>query len=133
MPDFRQHLPRECPPDESLPAEGEFFRLVSDNIMDERAFLSMREIQPKRKVKAPRTECHACGVSLYQSRSEVDYLRRMLPDTFGSSKVARGTLSHEHGKMLPTPSRPDDTHTTFWPYANAEPWIVFQLLAEDVQ
>ena len=123
-------MPADCPPDGVSESEGEFFRLILFDAVDERAFLSMRELQPKRKVPPHRTECQACGISLYEDKAGAEGLRLANPATFKNARIARGTLDASMGLMQATPCVPNDTHTTFWPFAGATPWLAFAIIEE---
>lgn len=127
---YRPHLPESCPPGDAVPSEGIFFRLILDGSVCEQSFLSLREKDAKRKIRPPRTECEACGLSLYRTLTDAANLKKANPGTFGKALIAQGNLDRCLGTMKPTPARPGDSHTTYWPFASSEPWQVFSLISE---
>lgn len=125
--DFRDHLPENCPPEDAVPADGVFYRLIAKESLDARAFLSKHELLEK-----PAVPCSACewgGVSLQRKQSEAEYLSKKGRGRLRGAQVARGVLTPQHGVTKQTPRSPSSTHTTYWPFADAEPWLVFEIVS----
>ena len=130
VPKFRSHLPQDCPPPDSQPAEGVFYRLVSGDVVDESSFLSQHEMGKKCPIGAP--ACQWAGVSTFASVREASKLAGANGRLEGM-KLARGTLTADLGNTKLTARTPTGTHTTYWPFEDAQPWIGFVILqkAED--
>jgi hypothetical protein len=129
VPKFRKHLPPDCPPSEAEAPDGErFYRLVTADQLDNRAFLSLQE---EGKACPPHASpCQWAGVSLCKSRADIDAPRKISPKKFGHAKIAEGTLTKDLGVTESTPTVKVQSHTTYWPYESAKPWLHFKIIDE---
>jgi hypothetical protein len=126
---FRKHLPSGCPPAAAKPPSGEtYYRLIKADGVDDRAFLSLTELG-----QACPPDVNACewgAISLCTSEAEIDVPRKISPKKFGNAKVSKGVLSPTSGVVLPTPRAKQKSHTSFWPYDEATPWLSFEIVDE---
>lgn len=123
---FRQHVPDGCPPTDCAEADGEFYRLVFCDPVAESDFLSFWELCGAPQGGNP---CESAGLSMCVSREDIERTKK-INGRLANAKIALGTLVPEMGVTRPSsrPSRP--THTTYWPYMTAEPWLHF-VVVED--
>jgi len=118
-------FPASCPPAASLPADGEVYRLTEGTRPGPRDFLSHRELFPKRRL--PVSECAACGISVYRDRHDITTLVRRIPKMLDRlQSLALGVLRADFGVVVPTPSREEHSHCTWWIPLEAEPWSSFE-------
>ena len=125
MSGFRSHLPPEgCPSEEAVLANGDFFRLVNQSPADTSDFLSLAE----QNKPCPPTACPCewSGISLCRSRADIQVVLK-LRGRNRNAKIAQGKLSPAMGVTQDTPRPKIPSHVTYWPYATAEPWLVFQI------
>jgi hypothetical protein len=110
---FPPDFPEGCPPSDAELADGEVFRLVVHNPVNETDFLSYAELG-----RCPdRDQCLRCGLSVFRtkedSRRQSAHLRDMFPRKNFGNFIAKATLEHKHGKTKLT-SGTQPTHTTWW-------------------
>ncbi len=74
--------------------------------------------------------CKACGLSVFRSIDDARKLRRRVRAS-RKRMIAKGTVSDQCGKMMPTPSRQEPTHTTFWVFAEVALEGMFRVVAEE--
>jgi hypothetical protein len=102
---------------------------VSEGKVNAHAFLSLGELG--KLCPEDRSPCEWGAVSLCRSRSDTDAPRRISPRKFRNAKVAQGALNKDHGVTKPTPTGKNPSHTSYWPYDTAEPWLSFTILNDD--
>lgn len=121
--DWPDRLPDDCPPDEAEAADGRVFRIVKADPPTADDFRSVREQQPRRKVK---DECQACGLSVFGAVDDATDMRDAIP-AFRGRLIAEGELSGEMGVMKPTP-RNGNTHITWWTPEGLDPSPAFAVV-----
>ena len=119
-----QHFPENCPPSESQPADGVFYRYVNKNTITARDFVSHLE---RNLAQSYDDICIAAGLSVYKDINDAKRLAQRVP-AFRKKKLAKGNLTPEMGNSLPTPSQTAKSHHTWWLSIGSEPWTVFQVL-----
>lgn len=110
-----------------MPADGVFFRLVVEDALDHRAFLSQHELNlPWRPMLC--SLCEWCGLSLFRTLKEAQNLALHGRGRLRGARVAKGTLNASLGVTEPKPNGPRSTHTTYWPFRDVEPWTFFTIV-----
>ena len=123
-PDF---FPNDCPPSKAGPAGGTVFRLVRNNPPTRDDFVPLVLEQPEREFG--KRLCQACGVSVYTDIEDVRRLQARVPG-HRSKSIAKGELSPDMGLMMPTPTRKESTHTTWWLFEGVDPSPAFEVCAK---
>ncbi|MBE0508900.1 MAG: hypothetical protein IBX50_19625 [Marinospirillum sp.] len=124
MAGFPDNWPQNCPPIEAEDADGVVYRVCSQNPPSQRDFQSHEELG-KRSSGDP---CMRRGLSVFRDLAEARHLTVLFPKL--GSKVFRGDLSQEQGKVKHTPARQRPSHTTWWPYEGIERAASFKLIEE---
>ncbi|MCD4752345.1 MAG: hypothetical protein K8R40_04680 [Anaerolineaceae bacterium] len=70
--------------------------------------------------------CHACGLSVYKDRKDVEELRKDLPFFRNNDfKIIRGEIKKESGKYLESPRKERPSHTTWWIFNDIPTYSLF--------
>jgi hypothetical protein len=120
------YFPKDCPPHNALDTSGIVYRIIKEEIPQERDFFSWREENKDQACPSTVTECQACGLSVYTDKNDAEQTIRRIP-RFKKSRIAIGTLTSGMGMMANTPSRTSKSHHTWWTSKDIEPWTQFQV------
>ena len=108
-------FPPDCPPEEALPADGVFYRIVKTDPPGSDDFLSQyqqnRRLSDSNIRRGRATQCETMGLSVFADESDAAERIRRYPRI--GRRLARLTLGPASGKILPTP-RDDNSHHTWW-------------------
>lgn len=111
--EFPSDWPAECPPSNAENANGDFYRIVKSCPPEDVDFLSLVELGRRfGKSKA----CQAHGLSGFTKLEDARHYITLFPKL--GSKIAKGNLAEENGKLLVTPNSNSPRHHTWWPYKN---------------
>lgn len=121
---FPNFFPKNCPPIGSIPAKGNFYRVIIDKegrTLKKKHFESHRESQPNRDFPPIISECDLCSVSLLEDIEEAKAFAKYLLNTIPAYRnriglLAYGSLSSEKGKIKHTP-KPESkqlSHNDWW-------------------
>ena len=125
-----ESFPAECPPVDSVPARGEFYRLVATALPSADDFRNHHELLAVGGVRGRywSDDCDAAGLSVFSSREETEYLREST-GAMRRKKIARGKLDGL-GRMKHTPHPPKKrTHHTWWVPVGDEAWKTFKVVS----
>ena len=115
-------LPEDCPPEDSVAANGTYFRIVKSNPPVEADFASVYEINRKRAERqirlGRRSECETMGLSVYSNIDDAVECARQFPGLGGI--VAELDLSPDSGRTLLTVGG-FASHNTWWKPADFNP------------
>lgn len=106
---FPADWPPTCPPDDSLAAEGAYFRVGRNNPPSADDFRSQAELGQAVNGNV----CLRVGLSTLRTFIDAEHLTRM--NRRLGSVIYRGELDATHGKSKLTSSRQSPSHTTWWP------------------
>jgi hypothetical protein len=116
--------PEGCPPQDSVSANGVFYRLVNDGVVSRHDFWSQRELKPS-AIFQNMPECQACGTSIFADLADAERVKKL--PTMRKKKIAQGQVDPSMGQMKPTPSA-HRSHHTWWVPANCDPSPNFVVL-----
>lgn len=106
---FPKNWPPDCPPAEAQDAQGEYFRVASNNPPGVDDFKSYAELG-----KLPKADpCKRVGLSLLRKFDDAIHQTELFPKH--GKLIFRGDLNSSHGKTLLTKGTLP-THTTWWPF-----------------
>lgn len=106
---FPKNWPPECPPADAQDAQGEHFRVASNDPPGVDELKSYAELGKLTKANP----CRRVGLSLLRSLDDAIHQTELFPKH--GKLIFRGDLNSSHGKTLPTKGTLP-THTTWWPY-----------------
>ncbi len=121
------HFPEACPPDDSIEANGDVYRLVSGKTPKKEDFFShwIKYPEKRKKIKVSGQACIACGLSVFRSLEDVRRISRRIPTL--PKKISVATLDPSMGRMKNTRSA---EHYTWWvPVSVREPALLFKNVA----
>lgn len=124
MNGFPDNWPKNCPPNEAQDASGVYYRVGKSNPPATADFKSHVEMNKKSRGD----ECIRNGLSVFSKQEEARHLIQIFPML--GSHVYQGELQAEHGKVKPTPSDQNPSHTTWWPYNGVDRAKLFQTQGE---
>jgi hypothetical protein len=109
-------LPEACPPPNSAPTNGTYYRLVEPQyrVGDESGRGSWRKPHKTAGPMRGRTDlCQAHGLSIYGSLEDTQLFRDFSPWAAGKS-VAKVILDSDAGPVLATPTASAPSHHDWW-------------------
>lgn len=121
------HFPKTCPPDDSLEASGDVYRLVGGEPPKKEDFISHWVKSPhNRKVYAAKGKaCEFCGLSVFRTMEDARRLSRRVRHL--PKKIAKATLGPSMGRIKNTGN---EDHCTWWvPTSVKNPAILFKNVA----
>lgn len=121
---FPSEWPSDCPPDDTVEAEGVVFRIVKNDPPSADDFAS--HFETGRLPKAP--PCLRCGLSVFRQLHDAVHQRQLIPKL--GSLVASATLRAEHGKTKRTQGA-QPSHTTWWVYQEVSRASLFSIVEEE--
>jgi len=125
---FRDHLPSNCPPSDAISLVIEVYCLVDGDPPTDSDFQSLKERKPDKIFPDPDLVCQACGLSVFTDLIGIKFAQSVSKG-LRKKKLAQGWLSDDSGKIKNTPSKnTGDTHHTWWPARDIEPWILFKVV-----
>lgn len=105
-----EQLPPLCPPADTIPCEGTYYRIAKGNPATDGDFFSQRKMQPDKLFTGLGVdECVACSISLFAE--EDDAVKRLRLPKFRHANVAEVTLTPKDGVMKKTFSA---SHYSWW-------------------
>ena len=108
---FPAHFPDCCPPARAGDASGVVYRITEHNPPEASDFLTYHEEGKDLRDPNPTAVCRSHGISVYRNVEDARHRKSLLPGV--TLYIAAGTLTAEHGRMMPT-GKP--THMTWWCY-----------------
>jgi len=102
-----EELPPSCPPKDSLPCDGKYYRMVKCNDITD--FQSQRKLHPDKDFGVNIDECTARAVSVFRDIDDVKRLLKM--PKFKKSKISELTLFPKDGLIKKTFSV---SHYSWW-------------------
>jgi len=121
-PEWPTHFPVGCPSDiNSLPTDGEIFRLVTSNpptMDDAKSVLELGQYRGK-------PECQRAGLSCFLTLTDVVHKQMSVP-RLQDHLIGKAVLDQHHGRIAQTGN--DLTHHTLW--LKAEHLVRFPQLFE---
>jgi len=119
-PDF---YPADCPPEDSQPTVGIFYRFTRTKEATSEDFKSFRELDFNKKYDLP--EWQVCGLSVFMDQSTAIQVGARVPALRKKYPACRA-LTEENGVYRPTPSETNPEHLTWWYPTEFEPWVTFE-------
>lgn len=112
-PSFPDWYVPNCPPDDSIEADGFVYRFVEKKLPDEMDFKSYHETGERPNGKP----CERCGLSVFRSAEDIRILLKHLWKSFPAKtygqNIVRRKLSDTDGKTKQTGG---NGHHTWWAY-----------------
>lgn len=121
------HFPEACPPDDSIEANGDVYRLVSGEPPKKEDFVShwIKYPEKRKQYEALGRACEACGLSVFRSSEDAQRISRRVQHL--PKKISVATLDPSMGRMKNTFSA---EHYTWWiPVSVREPALLFRNVA----
>lgn len=59
-------------------------------------------------------KCSHWGLSVWTDENDARHAIELFPETMENWRIARGTVNHNDGVLLGTPSKKQPEHHTFW-------------------
>jgi len=124
------YFPDDCPPGDAQVADGEVYRLVSQNPPLNTDFRPRVIEQTNGEYSS--NLCKACGLSVFRDLSDIEETRRY-SGALKNKIVAKGTLIPEAGVLKTTPNarRGGKTHSTWWVPDEFDPTHLFQVIENE--
>lgn len=105
-----EQLPPLCPPTDTVPCEGTYYRIAKGNPANDSDFFSQRRLQPDKTFTGLGVdECIARAISLFSDVN--DAARRLKLPKFRHANIAEVTLTPKDGVMKKTFSA---SHYSWW-------------------
>lgn len=123
--EFGDDLPLECPPKHAFYGPKLLFRLVRKTELNDADFRTTREEGKFKNGDA----CQRCSISTFESEEAAKIVRRAVPNLFGT-KIAKGVVPKEAGKVLNTPSSLSTEHWSWWPTISITRSAYFEIVDE---
>ena len=116
---FPDHFPEGCPPNQTPDADGDVFRFViGESIDNEADFRTHHEM----KSALTASQCRRRTLSVFRDLSYAEvklaHINGNFPERFKFRSIAKGTLSPSDGKLAQ--SGADPGHYEWWPYEGVE-------------
>ena len=116
-------FPQDCPPYESGPADGSYYRIVKSDPPKPGDFVSVYYLSRGRAEKEVSdgkiSLCEIMGLSTFTDEDHARACARQFPQL--GSKIAKLSLGKEAGKVLPTPRDIWTSHHTWWQATGIRP------------
>lgn len=113
---FPDYYPDNCPDPKSSSRQLVVYRFVEEGEIGEQPleeyFRPISVMNPAKRFKGKKL-CESCGLSVHSSLDGIREAKRVYP-RFKTSKIAKGDITPESGKILETPSNVSKTHLTWW-------------------
>lgn len=122
MLEYWTKLPSGCPPVGTSTKEIIAFRLVSSDALQANDFLTAFETGTFKEGDA----CQRCSVSIFQTRESCIQLQQRVP-RHRDKLIARGLLPETAGARMPTPSKANSDHWSWWPLKDQKREMFFQV------
>jgi len=110
-----EELPDNCPPeDATAPSEFECYRIVWNNVPNDKDFHSYKKLFPNRNFTL--SECRVCSASILTDSEDAKRVLGVIPDR-ENRKIVRLTLEKGAGLIKHTPSRTRlnlKSHHSWW-------------------
>ena len=110
-PDF----PEDCPPEDAVPADGVYYRIVNNDPPQSSDFVSVYHLRRERAMREvrrmSRTLCDTMGLSVYEDRDEA--IKCALKYDNLGTHIAAVELTPDSGKILRTRGL-FPSHHTWW-------------------
>lgn len=108
---FPDSLPRDCPPNQAVVCDGDYFHILQQNPPGMDDLKSFHE-KGRTLGRPPKCPCMPYGLSVFTDREDVLHMQRAMP--YLGKWIGTLTLSQQDGKVMLTPGqRP--SHHTWWP------------------
>lgn len=124
-----EYYPAQCPPEDSHPAAGVFYRLVDElppADVDAKSHLELKLEGHKRfKTRKFSDDCMASGLSVFAEFESAVAKKELIP-ALRDKKVAKGDISGP-GKVKRTGEDPG--HHTWWRPVGDTGWDMFEVVA----
>ena len=121
---FPDTWPANCPPPDTVAADGDVFRVVKHD--PPQAEDTASHMETGKLPKAP--ACLRCGLSVFREIRYAVHQRQLLPKL--GPLIAKATLLAEHGRTKLTDGR-QPSHTTWWAYEGVDRASLFSVVREE--
>ena len=122
VPVWPHGFPEGCPPTQSVPADGDFFRIANEYPPDLADFISLYDRDTERAMrnvsKGQTTLCETMGLSVYRDLKDAVACAKTFPKI--GDKVYVVHLTPSYGRILHT-ARHGNSHHTWWVPQGVEP------------
>ena len=122
-------FPEDCPPEQALPANGAYYRIVKGNPPTSHDFDSAYHQNPSRAEReierGRRTRCETMGLSVFSDQRHAIQCASQYPRI--GTMISLVTLTNEAGKVLRTGGQ-FDSHHTWWKSLDFDPITVAQVV-----
>ena len=126
---WKANLPNDCPPANANFCHGSVYRLIAGKKPNYEDFASWREKNDGKSCPENISECQSCGVSVYRDKNDILSLINRIPKfRKNNPTIAEGNLKKEHGKILPTPTKNEVSHCTWWLNSQIDPSEDFMVI-----
>ncbi len=124
-------FPENCPPEESSPANGVYYYIVTNDPPEPSDFVPLyrrnQRLAESRIRQGITTQCQTMGLSILGDIS--DAIQRANRFRGIGNLIARLVLTSDAGQILHTP-RDDDSHHTWWVPEEYDPAITVTVVHE---
>lgn len=130
MVKWPNYFPKMCPPEDSVDADGEIFRIIKDVAPDDKDFICHWILKKTRRKQYKKNgqECQCCGLSVLVSLEDAKEVMQIVPALGDNIAVAK--MNAETGKMKHTPCDLHRNHYTWWvPISINNPSKLFKVVA----
>ncbi len=103
-----EELPTQCPPSDATPANGEYYRLITGDVLVCEDFHSHRMLNPLKPFRV--SECVARSLSVFSDEAACQNLTKLA--IHRGKKIARVNLSSSDGSIKKTGK--DKDHYSWW-------------------
>lgn len=126
-PKFPYYFPSNCPPTEAVSDAKELFRFCIGEVPAPEDFISFYLSNPEKY----RENVRAYGLSVYGSLADCNAALRKSPKLRAKfCSISHGITDESIGKYMPTPSRFNPKHITWWVYDGIKPHTFFERCLE---
>jgi hypothetical protein len=113
MPNFPEHYPENCPPEDATVTSGDVYRITKTTDLSEDDFLSYYDLQKQ----STACECAKRSISLFKTLDNARHRLRLTPRL--GTAISKGTLDEDAGKMKVTNAK--SGHIDWWVYCEVVP------------
>lgn len=108
---FPDYFPSCCPPENSILADGEVFRIIKNETLTDEDFLTHHELG----LAVTADPCKRCSVSVFDSFQNASHLQKLRPKL--GNAIAKGNLTQTAGKISDANKH---GHIDWWSFKDIE-------------
>lgn len=109
---WSEELPKQCPPNNAIPPNGIYYRILKNKTLCVEDFLSHKLLFPTHDYSD--NECIARSLSLDSNYESLVRVFKSIPRLRNTGCIAQINLQTKDGLILETPSQANKNHISWW-------------------